>query len=134
MILLVAFAICTVAQAQEAQRQRVYIFGFAASLGDSLAFQTDIQALDSAYLYKNGFLADRAQYSSQLQEAVKQLSGRENMICAVYFDKNKAKLEKKFMKLKRRYARDHAVMVQPLNSDAFSFRNVEYLQTVEEEK
>ncbi len=132
MILLVAFAACVATQAQEAKLQRVYIFGFAASLSDSLAFQTDIQVLDSAYVYRNGFLADRTQYSAQLQQKVQQMTGRENMVCAVYFAKKKDKLEKRYMKLKRRYARDHAVVVQPLNSDEFRFRNVEFLQIQEE--
>ncbi len=132
MTLLVAFAACIAIQAQEVQRQRVYIFGFAASLSDSLAYQTDIQVLDSAYLYRNGFLADRTQYSTQLQQAVQQMSGHGNMICSVFFDKKKAKLEKKYLKIKQRYARNHAVVVQPLNSEMFRFKKVEYMQTMED--
>ncbi len=135
MIFLVAITACVAIQAQEVQRQRVYMFGFAASFSDSLAFQTDIQVVDSAYVYKkNDFLADRTQYSTQLQLAVQQMTGRENMICAVFFDTKLAKLEKKYQKVRRRYIRDHAVVVQPLSTDAFRFKSVEYLQTVEEVK
>lgn len=67
------------------ERTTVYIFGFSASFTDSVAYITDVQQLDSAYIEtKYDFLMDRVVYSDQLQtylEAVKQMP---NSTCTVF--------------------------------------------------
>ena len=72
------------------ERTTVYIFGFSASFTDSVAYITDVQQLDSAYIEtKYDFLMDRVVYSDQLQtylEAVKQMP---NSTCTVFFHTKK---------------------------------------------
>ncbi|MDD7304742.1 MAG: hypothetical protein SPF56_06515 [Bacteroidaceae bacterium] len=122
------------AYAQSARMQRVYMFGFAASLGDSVAFLTDVQTMDSAYVHYNGFLADRSMYSAQLQQAMATRTGKENMTCAVFFGTKKNQVEKKYLKLKHRYGRKNGVVVQALGLDQFRFLPVAYVEPTSEAK
>lgn len=118
-------ALC--ARAQHApQVKPVYMFGFAASFTDSLAYVTDIQRVDSAYLYKNGFLADRPLYSQQLADKTEAM-GHAHMTCTVFFSTKKAAVEKKYLKVKRRYGLQHGVVVTTLPGDEFRFTAVPYL-------
>lgn len=114
------------------QVKPVYMFGFATSFTDSLAYITDIQRVDSAYLYKNGFLADRTHYSRQLADMLEK-TGQTNMTCAVFFSPKKATVEKKYLRVKRRFARDHGVAVTPLGSNVFQFKAVPYEEVVVKE-
>lgn len=110
----------------------VYMFGLAASFTDSLAYITDIQRVDSAYLYKNGFLADRPLYSQQLADKTKSM-GHDNMTCMVFFNPKKAAVEKKYLKVKHRYGQQHGVAVTPLGNDEFSFTAVPFEQVIVKE-
>lgn len=110
----------------------VYMFGLAASFTDSLAYITDIQRVDSAYLYKNGFLADRPLYSRQLADKT-EVMGHANMTCAVFFSPKKAAVEKKYLKVKRSYSRQHGVAVMPLGGNEFQFKAIPYEQEVVKE-
>lgn len=110
-------------------RQRVYMFGFAASFTDSVAYMTDLQGVD-AYVMPNGFLADRSLYSLQLNNHLVAKKQRENMTCVLFFNKNKAKLEKKYQKVRRKYRENHAVVLQPLGVDEFRFEPEEYIEPV----
>ena len=68
------------------ERTTVYMFGFSASFTDSVAYITDIQQLDSAYIdTKTDFLMDRVVYSEQLQTYVEALELMGNCTCSVCF-------------------------------------------------
>lgn len=126
-----------VAQAQKPQMHCVYMFGFASSLVDSLAFQTDIQMIDSVYIHKNGLLAGRMQYSSQLQQALQRETGNANITCAIFFDTKKSRLEKRYLKLKRRYIKSHSVVVRHFGTDSFRFHAEPFIdeeKIIEEKK
>lgn len=107
----------------------VYMFGLVASFSDSLAYITDIQRVDSAYLYKNGFLANRPLYSQQLLDKTEAM-GHANMTCAVFFSPKKATIEKKYLKVKRRYGQQHGVVVTSLGNNEFRFKSVPYEEEV----
>lgn len=107
------------------QVKPVYMFGLAASFTDSLAYITDIQLVDSAALLKNGFLAHRPLYSQQLADQTEKM-GHSNMTCVVFFSPKKAAMEKKYLKVKRRYGQQHGIVVAPLGNDMFRFKAVTF--------
>lgn len=108
--------------------QKVYVFGFAASFTDSLAFLTDVQVLDSAWVTPNGFLAERTFYSFQLDNYTREKCGLENPTTAIFFDVKRSKLEKKYLKVKRLHQRTNAANLTFLGLDKFRFRNEEHME------
>ncbi len=117
----------TNAMAQKPEQRCVYMFGFAASFVDSTAYITDIQTIDSAFVFKkNGFLADRSLYSMQLSQFLQVSMQKENMTCAVFFDLKKSKLEKTFLKVRKKYSNDPGVLLTPLGKDVFTFKAEEW--------
>ncbi len=113
--------------AQKPEQRCVYMFGFAASFVDSTAYITDIQTIDSAFVFKkSGFLADRSLYSMQLSQFLQVSMQKENMTCAVFFNEKKSKLEKTFLKVRKKYTNDPGVLLTPLGKDVFAFRAEEW--------
>ena len=110
----------TPATAAKARRQQMYMFGVAASMRDSVAYITDLQNIE-AYVYANGFLADRSLYSLQLNNFMVGKKNSENMTCAVFFSKSKSKAEKKFQKVRKKYRDKHNIFMEPLGKDVFRF-------------
>ncbi|MBQ6433599.1 MAG: hypothetical protein IJJ94_06625 [Bacteroidaceae bacterium] len=108
------------------QMQRVYMFGFGASLTDSIACQTQVQAIDSAWLDSHKLLVDRSLYSIQLQFHLEQNEGVKNPICTIYFDRNERKLRKLWAKLKRRYESEQQLKLREVGLDRFSFKAEQY--------
>jgi len=95
--------IVTTASAKKEVTPRMYMFGFAASFNDTIVHFTDIQAVDSVWTdSKTNFLLGRENYSYQLRDylANQQMPHR---TCIVVFNKDRKKLEKKFLKLRRLY-------------------------------
>ena len=115
------------------KKQTMYVFGLAASLTDSVIVLTDVQPIDG-FVMPNGFLADRSLYSLQLNNFLLANQQRNNMTCAVYFDKNRSKAEKKYHKLMRRYRDDHAGVLMFLGTDEFQFKSEEWVEEVQEVK
>ena len=130
--LLVAL-LCIVLSASAAKKPemtRIYMFGFAASFVDSVAYQTDIQQIDSAWLEPaHKFLVDRSLYSLQLQYYLESEEGRKNTICTVFFDKNPRKLLKRWSKVQRRYEKADGLKLMPLPAERFKFRAEEWKET-----
>ena len=123
-----------VSAAQKGPRvQRVYMFGFGASLTDSVACQTQVQAVDSAWLDAHDLLVDRSLYSIQLQFYVEQNEGVKNPICSVFFNKNERKVRKQWNKIKRRYEADPNVKLRQIAEDKFRFKAEEYRPVLVEE-
>ncbi len=117
-------------QAAEPVRSPVYMFGFAASFTDTVAFITDIQLLDSAYFEKkSGFLVDRTQYSQQVADALEKM-GHTNMTCSVFYSRKKKDIEKQYVKLRRRYLSSNNITMLPMGNDVFQFQYVEYIEPI----
>ncbi len=131
--LVLSLAPATLNAASKPKPKRIYIFGFAASFRDSLAYVTDIQALDTAYITSKGFLADRTLYSTQLELYLAGTLHTENMTCAVFFDTSHKSLEKKFLKVRKKYRTKHAVVLTPLHTSDFRFEPEEWVELVEME-
>ena len=91
-----AAAFATEAQAKKKAEPRVkmYMFGFAAS---------DIQALDSVWINtKYKYMLGRENYSSQLRDYLES-QRMAHRTCAVFYNQDRQKLEKEYLKMKRIY-------------------------------
>lgn len=127
-LLAVAFmAVCVAAQAAKEPRMKaVYIFGYGASLTDSLVCQTQVQRVDSAWLDAHDLLVDRSLYSIQLQFYLEQRQGLTSPVCAVFFGTNERRMRKQWAKMKRRYEREAALRYRELTDGEFAFTPEEY--------
>ena len=92
------------ATAKHVAKPHIYMFGFAASFNDTIVYFTDVQDVENAWVEtRNGFLLGREMYSYQLRDFLKTQKQMPYRTCIVLYHKNRAKLEKKFLKLKRLY-------------------------------
>lgn len=124
--LICAFLICMSLSAK-VEKKVVYIFGFSASFTDSVAYITDIQRLDSAYIEtKNKFLMDRVVYSDQLQTYLEGIKEMRNSTCVVFFDTKKKNLQAEYNKIKKRYGKDKNVILNTMEDEVFRFQSPVY--------
>lgn len=109
------------------ERTTVYMFGFSAAFTDSVAYITDIQQLDSAYIEtKTDFLMSRSVYSGQLQTYLETLKGMPDCTCAIFFNTKKSKLIEEYNKVKKRYEKNGSVILNTLDSGLFTFQSPSY--------
>ncbi len=128
-ISLLVFMTCvwTVRAEQKPKSDRVYMFGVSASFTDSVVYITDLQVVDTAYfLPRSGYLAERTLYSSQLQLFLEEQCGQTNQTGTVFYHRKRKKLERIYLSVKKKYAKDKAVVVQPLGTDRFRFQSEKY--------
>ncbi|MBR5611767.1 MAG: hypothetical protein IKW43_01345 [Bacteroidaceae bacterium] len=103
----------------------LYMVGVSASFADSLVYFTEIQYLDSVKLdKKTTLLYGRSQYSEQLDDYMEGVKGMKTRTCFVYFNGNKAKLEKTIKKLKEKYNEGGKSILRDMGSE-FKFRKAE---------
>ena len=127
-LLLVGLVAVVYGATAKPKKQRVYMFGVAQSFTDSVAVMTDLQGVD-AYIMPNGFLADRSLYSLQFNNYLVAKMGQGRLTCAVFFDKNKAKAEKKFEKVRNKYRGMPNLILQSLGVDVFRFEPQEWVES-----
>ncbi|MBR2359033.1 MAG: hypothetical protein IKJ42_09735 [Bacteroidaceae bacterium] len=108
-----------------AETQTVYIFGIAASFGDTIVYITDIQEIQGTALVNKGFLEGRNMYSYQLKSYLENGANLPNRTCTVFFSEKKSKLEKTYAKLKQKYQSDKSISCRMLDAQAFSFEKYE---------
>lgn len=134
LILLLLLAPMTLWAAKLPHRQRVYMFGFAASFTDSIAYQTDIQCIDGAWVEgKSDFLVDRSLYSLQLQYYVEGQLKNTNSICSVFYHKKLRKLQKIWTKVRKRYQKAEGLQLKTLPKQDFFFIAEEYKPIINED-
>ena len=137
MLLMTMGTLSTAVEAKPKQMPKVYIFGFSASFKNAVVYITDIQELDSAWIdSKTKFLLGRDTYSTQLKDYLTQSVNDPHRTCVVMFSTEKAKAEKKYMKLKRTYtvkakAKD-GYEVKYLDRKNFEFEPVDMSPDTEE--
>ncbi|WP_044138642.1 hypothetical protein [Bacteroides oleiciplenus] len=107
------------------KEKAVYAFGVAASFNDTVVYFTDIQALDSVKLDKNGFLPKRDLYTYQLKNYLEYDLRCLDYTCMIYFSENKKKLEKEAAKVKSKYKKNKTIVLMPVASEAFRFKKPE---------
>ncbi|MCM1107658.1 MAG: hypothetical protein NC388_01250 [Clostridium sp.] len=129
LIFLLAVA-CCVAQVradQKAKPGKAYMFGVSMSFTDSIVYITDLQELDTVYFQpKTGYIAERTLYSAQLQLYLEEQCGQTNQTSTVFYNRSRKKLEKTFLSVKKKYAKNKEVVVQPVGTDKFRFQTEMY--------
>ena len=126
---LVLLAMTETAEAKRVSANHMYMFGFSASFNDSVLYITDIQDVQGAwYDTKNGSLHGRENYSYQLKTYLEEKKGKSNRVCLVIFATTKKKAEKKYAKLKKKYAGKDGVVygLEYLKADEFRFEAVDF--------
>ena len=106
--------------------RRVYVFGFAASFTDSVACQTTVQRLDSAWIDRYGFLIDRSLYSVQLQSYMEQQEGVKNPVCSFFFHKKQRKIKRLWAKVNKRYNAAQELIFHEVPLEKFQFTHEEF--------
>lgn len=102
---------------------RVYLYGVAMSMQDSVVYMTDELILDDAVLYnKKIFLEGRDQLSSQFASYMAQ-KGDKNHICSVTFAKDIKKLDKKYLKQADKLKKK-GYLVKSVGQGEFRFKSV----------
>jgi hypothetical protein len=124
--IIMVLMICLVTLSVSAQKKAtIYAFGFAGSFTDSVVYITDVQRIDSATLTnKTSFLIDRAKYSQQLKSYMETNLNQQRRTCAFFYDTKKAKVEKAFAKIKKRYLKDKTLLVKFIGADQFTYKAV----------
>lgn len=106
MFTIVALGVNTSVEAKKTKVPKMYIFGMAASFNDTIVHFTNVQELDSAWIdNKNNFLLTRELYSYQLRDFLANSKQMPRRTCIVVANKNRKKLEKKFLKMKKIYTK-----------------------------
>ena len=100
--------------------QRVWIYGCGVNFLDSVVFVTDIQYVDSAIIDREGQLENSYAYSSDLKFFVESRYAKENEACAVYYSPKLKAVEKRYARMKKRFASKHLV-VNMIGGDSFQF-------------
>ena len=100
--------------------KRVYMYGVSLNFNDSVVYMTDVQYLDSILIQKDGSLQNYANYSQQMKIFLEGTLGERNQTCAVIYSDNKKKLEKRYVKMRKRYQADKEKVLMKLGT-AFTF-------------
>lgn len=118
-VLFIASVVCclSIVQAEEDKKYDVktmYLYGMAKSYQDSLVYMTEIMLLENVALDKStGGVANVELYSEQLKNYLAQL-GKTGYICSLFYEKSQKKIEKSYMKLKKRVMKDKSAKFAPL--------------------
>lgn len=102
----VMLALGLTAEAKKTMVPKMYMFGISASFNDTIIYFTNVQEVDSAWIEsRNKFLLDRSNYSLQLKEFLARKMQLPQRTCIVYYNTNRTKLEKKFIKIRQLYTK-----------------------------
>lgn len=119
--------------AQKSIVQKVYAYGFSASFKDSVVYFTEIQEIDSAWVgVKTKFLEGRENYSYQLKEYFAK-QGDKNRTCMIIFALKKKDIEKKYLKMKKKYIKEGNNDIRYLTKNDFLFTPVTPNEFIEDE-
>lgn len=104
-LLIVAATAPAVITAKNVKLPKIYMFGFAASFNDTIVHFTEIQAVDSVWTdSKTHFLLGRENYSNMLRNYLDQQLKMPHRTCIVIADRNRKRVLKKYLKMKKLYA------------------------------
>lgn len=121
-ILIILFTFCTNMQAGNRRSETVYAFAYGTCFNNSVIYLSTVEKLDSANIDpKTKFLTDRKFYANNFKYFLdNQYKGIHT--CAIFFNKNKEKLEKTYIKLRRNTNKDkHSTLVEiPLSTFSLS--------------
>ena len=105
---------------------KIYLFGMATSFNDSTVYLTDIQQIDSAWIdSRTKFLYGRQDFSYQLAEHLR-TGDQVRPTTIVIFAEKRSDIEKKYLKLKKRYTtpKKGHYTIKNINVSTFRFTHV----------
>lgn len=106
--------------------ETVYLFGFSASFSDSLVYFTDVQMIEGLQVEKKTkFLTNESGYTQQLKEYLEGTVGAKNRTCVTFHSTSKEKLQKKYLKLRKKYSDMNMLTVKDLNEQEFKYQKIE---------
>lgn len=121
LLLTLALAVCMGAEAKKKKQEPMYLFGYGVALLDSTTYLSAVVRLDSATIDpKTKILNSIVRYSNQLRTYLEALY-ESHVTCTVFYDKSKAKLEKKYLKMRRRVNDDKSLKLKEIPADEFKF-------------
>ncbi len=100
----------------------VYLYAVSTSFNDTVAYVTDIQRVDSAYMEKKHILGGLRDYVQQVEAHYKQ-KGEPRRLNTVFFKKDRKKAEKKYVKLRKKFTK-MGYAIKALPEGEFSFKSV----------
>ena len=116
--------------AKQQQAPVVYAFGYATHFSDTTFTMTAVQVLPGAELEtKYKYLKHRSYYAEQLQAHLD--SETETPTCCIFFDTNKSKLEKMYVKLRHKAQARGSKHFKELSKEEFQFTSVTPVEVVE---
>lgn len=102
--------------------RKVYAYGAAESLNDTLLYLSPIQELQGAELDRSGFLIFREEYEAQLQQYIQTQHPGQETLCVIVYSTSRNKLEKKYLRLRREWNRRSHRRFTELPVTDFQFR------------
>jgi len=105
--------------------EALYIFGMAASFNDSTVYFTDIQQIRNVWMDgKKRFVKHGNEYSAQLRNYLED-RGMPKRVCTVFYDKKLKKVQKRYNKLKSKYAKTGKYDIRNVDMSDFQFQAVD---------
>ena len=112
--------------AQSKKESGVCMFAYGTDFNDSTVYVSAISRVDGALLdKKTNFLAYRQAFSQQLKDYLDRTYGGSHT-CAVFFNANRAKLEKTYAKMRRNAAKSKQEKFVEIPATDFTLRNVSF--------
>lgn len=102
--------------------KQVYMYGISVDFNDSTVYLTDVQLLDNVVINPDGSLKDHTSYSLQLKVYLESTLGETNQTCAIIYSDKKKKLEKRFIKMRKKYLSNKNKILKQIGTDAFTFQ------------
>lgn len=122
LLLFLGISMCAKAQ-EKVKIEPVYMFGIVLSFNDSTVYVTEIQQVRAAVEPKTKFLNGREQYAAQLKEYAQSVN-IETPTCVISFNDKREKLEKRFLKIKKKYIDKQNLKLETIPGSSFTFRSV----------
>lgn len=102
----------------------VYAFGYAVSLGDSVAYLSNIQVIDSVTVNaQTGFLENHGAIARQMEEALSAKYGK-HFTCALFYKEEKKDIEKAYVSLRKHLKKEKDVRVEEIPESEFKFVSI----------
>ena len=106
---------------KDEEPKRVYMYGVAVNFNDSTMYMTDVHYLDSMIINKDGSLQNYIGYSMQLKAFLEGTLGETDQTCAVIYSDKKKKLEKRFLRMRKKCLAERKQRFKQIGTDSFRF-------------
>ena len=122
MMAMPVFAVSKNKKAKVDEPTRVYLYGVSINFNDSVVYMTDFLHLDSMVVNKDASIVGYSSYALQMKVYLEGTLGDIDRTCAVLYSADKKKLEKKYVKMRKKYQSDKSTLLKQIGADAFQFR------------